>query len=145
MKDLTYADAPHNWALCFQNECPLHDTCLRYAVGTLMPANVTHHEVVLPSARKAEGCSHYVEVKRVVLARGMKNLFNGLSRWEAEELRRRVKACFHSHMQFYRYRSGLYPLTPDMQDHITHIFNTFKAGLLPRFDTTTEAFYFPKP
>ena len=145
MKDLNYADAPYNWALCFQNECPLHGTCLRYAVGQLMPANVTHHETVLPTARNAQGCCHYVETKRVVMARGMTHLFDGLSRWEAEELRKRVKACFGSHMQYYRYRNGVYPIPPEMQARIVRIFNDFKAGLLPRFDSTTEAFYFPKP
>ena len=145
MKNLAYADAPHDWALCFQNECPLHDTCLRYAVGRLMPSNVTHHETVLPTAREEGNCCHYVEAKRVVMAQGMTDLFKGLPRWEAEELRKRVKAYFGSHMRFYRYRSGLYPITPEMQERIAHIFNDFKPGLQPHFDNISETFHFPKP
>ena len=145
MKELTYTDAPGNWALCFQNDCPMCDTCLRYAVGKLTPASVTRHKTVLPTARREDGCRHYVEAKRVLIARGMTNLYKDLKRWEAEELRSRVKRCFSSRMQYYRHRKGIYPITPEMQANIARIFSDFKPGLQPHFDDLTETFYFPAP
>ena len=143
MKTLTYDDAPRDWALCFQQECPLHETCLRYRVGTMVPATVVHHDVVLPSARQGDTCQCFATDTPVVIARGMKRLFNGMSRWEAEALRKSVMGCFSSRTHFYRYRDGEYPITPDIQARIARVFEHFKTGSVPHFDDTTEEYYFP--
>ena len=142
--ELNYHDAPHGWALCLQDDCPLHETCLRHAVGHLMPAGTTHHAVVLPAARQGDSCRLYVKNERVTMARGMKGIFQNLPAWEVQKLRNSLIACIGSKSHYYRYRNGDYLINPDLQGRIAAIFHAHRPGLLPHFDETTEAFYFPE-
>ena len=91
MNHLSYSDAPHNWAICFQDECPLAATCLRHAVALLAPDGLTHHHTVLPAAREAAPCRLYVEARPVVIARGMTHIFDDVRPADVPALRERMK------------------------------------------------------
>lgn len=145
MKELSYSDVPRNWAVCFQSDCPLAANCLRHHAAQLLPADVLVHHTVLPTARTADGCRLFVEDAPAVIARGMKRLFDGLESWQAQKLRKSVIACFGSRAQFYRYRDGHYPLTPEQMGRIQRIFRQFDENREPQFDNVTESYYFPKP
>lgn len=142
--ELNYHDVPRSWALCFQHDCPLRETCLRHAAGALMPAGTTHHEVVFPSARQGNSCKLYVKNERVTMARGMKGIFHNLSSWEVQKLRTSLIECIGSKSNFYRYRKGMYVINPTLQSRIAAIFHAHRPGLQPHFDETIEAFYFPE-
>ena len=144
MKALTYADAPHDWALCFQNDCPLHTKCLRFRVGTMMPASVLHHETVLPAARQGDTCQCYAVDEPVVIARGMIGLFDSLPPSVRERVRTYVSCCFSSRSTYYRYRDGDYDITPEKQEEIAKIFEQFQPGSVPRYDKTTTKYNFPQ-
>ena len=57
---LTYSLAPENWAIYFQHDCPMADKCLYHAIALLAPEGLTHHDTVLPAARRREGSQFYI-------------------------------------------------------------------------------------
>ena len=55
MQELTYSLAPDDWALCFQHDCPMAESCLRHAVGLLAPVGLAQHATVLPGVTVGDG------------------------------------------------------------------------------------------
>lgn len=143
MKNLSYKDAPHDWAICFQNECPLSDRCLRHAVAKLAPPTLTHHVAVLPTARQGDQCSLFATAEPVRMARGMKGILKGLTSRQATDLRHGLYAIFGSCPHFYRYRAGRYPITPEQQARVAALFRKHGIEGEPHYDTTTLDYYFP--
>ena len=142
---LSYNDVPSDWALCLQDDCPRCETCLRHAAGRLMPAATTHHAVVLPAARQGDDCRLYVKNERVTMARGMKGIFAGVPSEEVPRLRKSLIGCIGSKSHYYRFRNGEYLIDPKLQARIADIFHRICPDLQPRYDNTTEAYYFPEP
>lgn len=145
MEELTYSLAPHDWAICFQHDCPLAGGCLRHAIAALMPASVTHHHTVLPAARDGEQCSLFATAEPVRLARGMKRLIPRIYSEKVTELRHGLYAIFGSTSSYYRYRDGDYDITPEQQARIAALFR--KHGIIAEavYDKTWLTYYFPKP
>ena len=38
--EIQFKDVPSDWAVCFNNDCPLKEECMRYQVGLVMPDDV---------------------------------------------------------------------------------------------------------
>ncbi len=142
MTQIDYREVPTNWALCFQCDCPMAGTCLRFAAGEQMPIQVTHHMAVMKGARKEDVCSMFREAKLVTIARGMTNLFDGLERGIAMGIRNDVMHLFGSRAHYYRYRIGRYPITPNMQERINKVFKKYGIDHPAKFDHTSKSFDF---
>ena len=52
---------PDNWALCFDNDCPLREKCVRWQAGQIMPDENYCSMCVMPCARIGNNCWMYVE------------------------------------------------------------------------------------
>ena len=141
---LTYSLAPHDWAICFQGDCPMKDTCLRYAIGQLAPADLTHHATILPAARQGDHCSLFATKEPVRIARGMTRLLPRLSSGKISDLRQGLYAIFGSCPHYYRYRAGKYDITPEQQEQVAALFRRFGIEAEPTYDYTTLTYYFPK-
>ncbi|MCR5181337.1 MAG: DUF6078 family protein [Bacteroidaceae bacterium] len=142
MTQIDYKEVPYDWALCFQNDCPMASTCLRFVAGEQIPEKVTRHMAVMRGARKGSTCSMYREAKTVTIAYGMTNLFNGLSREVTIGVRDKVMNLFGSRAHFYRYRAGKYPIGPDIQEKINRIFTKYNIKHPAKFDRTLVSFDF---
>ena len=145
MQQLTYSLAPHDWAICFQDDCPMKDTCLRYAIARLAPTGITHHVTVLPTARQGDHCTLFATKEPVQIARGMKNLLPRAARGELKRLHEGLYAIFGCKSRYYIYREGKYPITPQQQQSIEALFRRHDINRMPNYDSITEEFYFPKP
>lgn len=145
MQQLTYSLAPHDWAICFQDDCPMKDTCLRYAIARLVPTGITHHVTVLPAARQEDHCTLFATKEPVQIARGMKNLLPRAARGELRRLHEGLYAIFGCKSRYYLYREGKYPITPQQQQSIEALFRHYDINRTPHYDSITEEFYFPKP
>ena len=143
MQQLTYSLAPYNWAICFQDDCPMKDTCLRYAIARLVPADIHHHNTVLPSARQGDHCSLFATKEPVQMAHGMKALIPRAAHGELSQLREGLYAIFGSTSQYYRYRRGEWPITPEQQRRVAQLFMKHGIKRPPHFDSITDEYYFP--
>ena len=141
---LHFSDIPHDWAICFQQDCPLADTCLRHHAAMLAPESLRYHNTVLPGARNAETCTLFAEDKPVRIARGMKSMFPTEQSWLDKRLRAEVISIFGSRAQYYRYRVGDYTVSPEQQLRVAEAFRALGIKQEPRYDQTFLQYYFPK-
>ena len=141
-KTLQFSDIPSNWAICYQADCPLAANCLRYRAFTLAPADLNHHECVLPSARRADECRCFVEDRPMRLAYGMRRLLAGVGYEQGIDLRSRLYDLFGSRSQFYRYNERNWPVTPSQQTAVAALFREAGLDREPEFDHYTTGYYF---
>ncbi len=142
MKELSYSDAPRDWGICLQTDCPLAATCLRHRVAELCPTTVKRHVVVMPSARKGDECSAFVNPDPIVLAYGLKCTFTHVSKWHLEAMLPELKGYFGSHSTYYRYYNGQRALTPADQRRVAALLKKYGYKDAPKFDKTIETYDF---
>lgn len=141
--DLQFSDIPHNWAICYLQDCPLASTCLRHRAATLAPATLRHHDCVLPAALSEESCALFVADQPARIAYGMTDILPGAKSWEVKSLRDAIMPIFGSRAQFYRYRAGDYPITPEQQEKVAAIFSSRGISKEPHYDRVEVTYYFP--
>ena len=66
---------PACWAVCFINECPMVDRCLRHLAGLHMPKDTRFGLAVYPTALVGGQCSEFKQIRIVHAAYGFKALF----------------------------------------------------------------------
>lgn len=142
MKELSFSDAPYNWAICFQTDCPLGSTCLRRRVAELAPKDLVRHVVVMPSAREDERCLEFVLAEPVRMAWGLKATFSHVKSYHYQEMRPLLESHFGSHTTFYRYYNGLRPITPQHQEWIVSLLHRFGYDAPLRFDREEDMYDF---
>jgi hypothetical protein len=134
MKELSFSDAPYNWAICFQTDCPLGSTCLRLRVAELAPKDKMRHVMVMPSAREGDHCREFVSAEPVRMAWGLRATFSRVKSYHYQEMRPMLESHFGSHTTFYRYFNGLRPITPQHQEWIASLLHRFGYDAPLRFD-----------
>lgn len=144
MPVLTYSLAPHDWAICFQHDCPLAANCLRHAVALLAPADLKKHVTVLPAARQDGSCSLFATAEPQRIARGMKQLLVPGSHGASSDVRHALFNIFGSRSQYYRYRDGDYEISPELQKRVLRLLRRHGYKGQEPFDTYTTQFFFPK-
>lgn len=143
MQTTDFSLAPKDWAICFQNDCPLKEACLRYTFGQLAPTSLTHHATVLPAARQGDDCRLFATNRPVSVARGMHGLLAGVRAGDAAEMRQRLFDIFGSRSHFYRYRQGDYDITPRQQALVESLFRSFGYQHQVHYDHVTRKVCFP--
>lgn len=140
--ELRFNDVPRDWAICYQTGCPLAGSCLRRHVAELAPANLSHHDCVLPGARKGNSCDCFIEDRPMRLAHGMKGLLAGVGYELGIALRNRLFDIFGSRSQYYRYYRGRWPISPSQQKLVAELFREYGINREPKFDAYTDGYYF---
>lgn len=143
MDALTYSIAPDDWAICFQHDCPRADRCLRHAVALLAPADLTHHDTVLPAAREGSDCRMFATSEPQRIARGMRSTLPRTYSGKTTAIRKDLYEVFGSTAMYYRYRDGRYDITPEQQSRIEAVFRKHGIGGEPEYDSTALVYYFP--
>ena len=144
METLSYALAPKDWAICFQHDCPMANKCLRHAVALLAPSNLTHHNTVLPAARKGDTCSMFATAEPVKIMRGMRSMLPRIYSEKVTAIRQDLYKMFGSVATFYRYRDGRHVIAPELQARIESVFRKHGIEEPPTYDDITLAYHFPR-
>lgn len=143
MKTLSFSLVPKNWAICYQHDCPLANRCLRHAAALLAPADLTHHNTVLPAAREGDTCRLFASAEPVQIARGMRSMLPRTSSGWAGAVRQELYKVFGSVAMYYRYRDGRYDITPEQQARVEAVFRKYGIEEQPKYDSVALAYYFP--
>lgn len=64
---------PNNWALCFDDDCPLREKCVRWQTWRIMPDEIYCAMCVMPCSRIDDNCWMYVKKDNSIT---YKELFN---------------------------------------------------------------------
>ena len=122
MKEYVFREIPRNFMLCFHNECPMRETCLRYQAGIQASQQWDRGETVFPSALKDGKCRFYRKIEEMRLAHGFGGLYHDVPWYERSKMRQWVTDYIGSVGSYYRYHKGERLLTPQQQQGILDYF-----------------------
>lgn len=141
-KTILAEKATHSYTVCFHQDCPLSDHCLRHLVGKHAPATLETCTSVNPNAKgtATKRCPHYRTSQKQKMAQGMKNIFNDnmpqrVEKGVRQELIRRTNRQY-----YYEYRSGVRLIPPAMQEEIRELFRQLGWTEEIHFDNYTEQY-----
>ena len=75
-----FTNAPYNYPVCLNRQCPKASTCLRQLVEQEMPDSVEYWVIISPKyqAKLKGACPHYRSSKKVRYAKGCMNILDNL-------------------------------------------------------------------
>lgn len=111
-----------SWLYCFNAQCPMHDSCLRFQSALKMPADNEIGWAVYPNAIKNGKCRFYRKDQKVTLATGFIVKDNPRATNMFIEMRRRITHYLGGNGTYYLYRNGKKWLSPEQQEDIRRIF-----------------------
>lgn len=139
-----FKEVPADWALCFQDACPLHEECQRWLAGSYAPKKMTVRPcVIAPSVELTGTCRYYVNPEPVTLAYGFNDLFSHVRRNEYEPMQRALYAIFGSESSYYRCKRGQRAITPQEQRAIQNLFSKYGYADAVVFNRTQQTYDFP--
>ncbi|UKK53909.1 DUF6078 family protein [Prevotella sp. E2-28] len=123
-KDIFKEKAENGYIVCFADNCPLKECCLRYLVGQKMPDTTSSYHCVNPRFQDVgtTNCSLFRKAEKVKYAKGMTHLFN-------EDMPKRVEPYVRQHLinshcrtYYYEFRNGERLIPPTVQEEIRQYF-----------------------
>ena len=112
---------PQGYMLCFAQECPLGENCMRRLAGEHVPANLTRGAAVYPNAQKDGKCPFFKQIRMVKAAKGFGDLLAHVKRSDYPRMLAMLKRLVGSGGTYYRYRSGERLLMPEQQERIRQL------------------------
>ena len=137
-KEIFRQQAP-SYLLCFYNECPRKDTCLRWLVGQELQSNDYNTLCVNPMHPevKANHCKLYRENRKVRYAKGMLHFYDQMTRRQEVGIKKQLIANY-GRRQYYEYRNGVRLISPEMQQFISRICKDYGYIQEPYYDGWQE-------
>ena len=139
-QELFRKKATGDYNVCYANQCPLKERCLRYLVGQQMPDDRFYYSCVNHRYRDVgtERCPLYRNSKKVTFAKGMMNIFN-LDMPRRVELHVRLNIIGrHCRTYYYEYRNGSRLISPKIQEEIRNLFREAGWKEEVQFDSYVE-------
>lgn len=138
----TYAQIPHAWPICFLNQCPRQNECLRHRIGLVAPSDLYFTLTVTPLVLKEKDCPMFRKIEIMRVARGFSGIFAEVKAVDIRGLRRDLMNYLRGHTNYYRYLHGERVLTPEQQSGISDIFRGYGYSETLTFDAYEEQFRF---
>ncbi|MBD8984675.1 MAG: hypothetical protein EGR83_21955 [Bacteroides cellulosilyticus] len=136
-----FPDAPHNYPLCLNRQCPKASTCLRQLVEQAIPSSIEYWVVVSPKHQAAlkGACPHYRSSKKVHYAKGCMNILENLPHKQRQRAMLLLVERF-SQRTYYRIRKGERLLSPAEQKDIQNILKKCGVTQKQEFDAYVEGY-----
>ncbi len=139
-KELLIEKAHEGYTVCYAEQCPLRQQCLRWQVGQYVPDTASTCRCVnLHYAGVAtEGCPMYRDDRKVRFAIGMTQLFTSdMPRRVENEVRQRI-IWMTNRTYYYEYRNGTRLIPPKLQQDIRDLFRDSGWACEVTFDGYVE-------
>ncbi|MBQ9356309.1 MAG: hypothetical protein IJT98_03355 [Prevotella sp.] len=141
--ELKWADVPSKWHLCFNRECPLRETCLRWQAGQLSPSDLTFTRCITPNALIDGTCRHFASAQPVSFALGFTTIYSKVLKKDFTVMRKQMTNMLSGKRYYYEYMRGERPLKPYQQEMIRRLFEHYGYADCVHFDKFEEGYYFP--
>lgn len=112
-------------ALCFNEQCGRKQECMRYMVGQQIPKDHERGLSIYPNALHEGSCKHFREFRVIEAAYGFGDIFANVATKHAPEMRRKMEHYLGGHGTYYRYKNGERPLSPEQQEWIRSLFESY--------------------
>lgn len=136
-KTALFTEKAKHYFVCFADQCPLHETCLRWEVGQYVDADEVAIMSVNPKNRKiAQGeCENYREEQIVRMPLGMRNHFYYDMPHHTELSIKQALIDHYGRYSYYQYHSAKRPITPDVLHVIQSVCHRFGWTQPLQFDS----------
>ena len=132
--------AVSGYTVCFAEQCPLREQCLRWKVGEQMPNTRSHYTCVNPYYQDVgtEHCSLFRNKEKVQFAKGMLHIFNDDMPRRIEPFVRSGIISRHCRTYYFEYRNGKRLIHPSVQEEIRSLFRQAGWNEEIHFDSYIE-------
>ena len=132
--------AERSYIVCFSDECPLHEECLRWLVGQHIPKRQEQCACV---NRRMDGagtkeCPMHRPSKKVMMAKGMTRIYTDDMPRKVERGVRSSLIAMTNRPYYFRYRNGTMLIPPQLQEKIRHLFRQYGWNERVEFDEYVE-------
>lgn len=136
-RSIDYSKMPTSYAVCWNKECRLADTCLRFSAAiNLSSERKESNSVNLNSVNWEDGkCGMFHTTQMVKVAYGIKNLYDEVPRKKAVLIHAMLEAEFGKN-RYYDYYNSRKPIPPRHQDFIHEVF----ARICPNVEVCFDRF-----
>ena len=123
-KELLIKKAHEGYTVCYAEQCPLRQQCLRWQVGQHVPNSDSTYRCVNPHFEgvSTTGCSMYRDDQKVRFAKGMTHIFTSDMPKRTEPAVRYGVICLTNRTYYFEYRKGDRLIPPTLQDNIRALF-----------------------
>lgn len=130
------------YVVCCVEGCPLCKQCLRWQVGLQFPETEMFITCINPKYESVgtEHCIHYKNAQKVLMARGMTQIFTDEMPKKVVQGVRNVLIKRYNRTYFFEYRNGKRLISPKMQDEIRQLFRDYGWNEEVKFDGYAEAY-----
>lgn len=143
--DFDFSKVPGWYTFCFNSACPLHEQCMRFFAGTYVPKKVLSARCVLPHALQDGKCRWFDKIQVVTMALGFSHLFDQVLKRDYTMMRKRLTAKLIGPRQYYEFKRGDRPLSPEQQEMIRRVVRSFGYEWEVPFDRYFQAYRFGNP
>lgn len=134
---------PANWAVCFNETCPMKEACLRFMAGQQLPKDAMAWPTVLPRTLSNGQCKAFCEIKTERMAYGFRYIYDHVEQKDYRYLKESVMEYLGGHSTYYRYHRGEKLLSPAQQTYISQLFKRRGYGEEVVFDNYCDELQFP--
>ena len=123
-KELLIKQAQEDYTVCYVENCPLRNHCLRWLVGQHMPPTASTYRCVNPNFEgvATADCPMYRKDEKVRFAKGMKNMFNDDMPKSVQDAVKYGVINKSNRTYYYEYKNGSRLIPPSLQEHIRQLF-----------------------
>ena len=137
-----YSNVPGRWAVCFNDNCPLADKCLRRHVARKMPDNTERTECITPNALQDGQCRWFASMETITTAWGLRRLYDKVYHKDYMPLKKAITTLLRGRSNYYRYNNGELTLTPQEQQQIAQLMADMGYREQPIFEHYREEILF---
>ena len=123
-KELLIEKAHEGYTVCYVDECPLCQQCLRWLVGQHVPNSASTYRCVNPhfEAVATDNCPMYRNDQKVRFAKGMLHTFTSDMPRRVESAVRYGVIGLTNRTYYFEYRNGSRLIPPALQENIRNLF-----------------------
>ena len=125
-EELLINQAKEGYIVCYVEQCPLHNQCLRWLVGQHLPHTDSTYRCVNPHFEgvATADCPMYRNDQKVRFAKGMMNIFTNDMPRRVESAVRQGIVGLTNRTYYFEYRNGSRLIPPALQQAIRDLFRT---------------------
>lgn len=140
INNIINSNALSGYFVCFADQCPLHDDCLRWKVGQHLPTDLKACTCVNPRFEKimTEECPMYEPAHKQRFAKGMYYIFTDDMPVRVINFVRDALVAKYNRTYYFEYRSGKRLMPPAMQEEIRELFRRAGWTQEVKFDEYVE-------
>lgn len=137
-----FKNVPDWYVMCFNNNCPMRENCLRFLAGSHVPEEIEAVRCVTFSTLKDGQCRWLDAKKKAVNAIGFSRLFQNVLKKDFTPMREAITKYLHGPKAYYEYKRGERQLTPQQQQWIKNLVKSYGYDWEVPFDGKVETFVY---